>query len=147
MIYMTYNQVIALFEEIANDNKFIKEFAHGEAWEIEGKINPALEYPLLYAIPLQSAFEEQAVRRTFTLMVMAKVKKDKSDETEILSDTELILQDVIKALRNDDDDYNVVGTPIMIPFKEEFADWCAGWRADVEIETNGRSNDCDIPRD
>lgn len=144
---MTYNQIIALFQSIATAHLQLKgSFYTGELWEVEGVMNPAINYPMLYAVPVQSTMEEQVVRRTFTLIVMSKVLKDKSDEQEILSDNELILQDVIKILRNESEDYEVVGDPILFPFKEDFGDWCAGWRADIEILTNGRSNYCDVPK-
>lgn len=144
---MTFNQMITLFSDISVAHKQLKSFDWGELWEVEGKIKPGIIYPMLYVNPVSSTMGEQTVNRTFTIMVFAQVMKDKSNEQDILSDTELILQDVVKILRNESDDYEVVADPQMFPFKEDLGDWVAGWRVDVEILTNGRSNYCDVPKE
>lgn len=144
---MTYNQLIDKFSDIASAHKQIHTFATGELWEVEGILKPSIIHPIWFAVPTQSEMGEQTVTRSFTWLVFSKINKDKSDEQEILSDTELIMQDLIKIFRNEDHDYFILDNPIMFPFKEEFGDWCAGWRCEVRVETNGRDNYCDVPMD
>lgn len=144
---MTYNQLITLFRNIATAHKQIESFATGELWEVEGNIKPGIIYPMLFAVPVSSVTLEKVKIRTFTLLVFGQVKKDKSDEQEILSDCEQILDDVIKILLNESDDYDLIGEPQQIPFKEDMGDWVAGWRADIQIETAFASNYCDLPSD
>src|SRR3972149_1690765 len=98
---MTYNQIITLLNNIAVAHKQLKSFETGELWEVEGNIK----------------------LRTFTLLVFGQVKKDKSDEQEILSDCESILDDIIKILLNESNDYDLIGDPVLNPFKEELGDW------------------------
>ncbi len=140
---MTYNQIITLLFNIANAHKFIKSFGHGEAWEINSKDN--FKDYILWVIPVDSTTLEQTKNRTFTLLVFKRVKKDKTDETSILSDCEQMLDDVIKIFRNESSDYDLINEPVLFPFKEEFGDWCAGWRSDLVIETQFNNNYCDIP--
>jgi hypothetical protein len=140
---MTYLQLITLFNNIANAHYFIKSFGHGEAWEINESVNYK-DY-VLWVVPLESTTGQQVKIRTFTLLVFKQVKKDESDETYILSDCERILDDIIRIFRNESTDYDVIGDPVLFPFKEEFGDWVAGWRADVQIETQFKNNYCDIP--
>lgn len=140
---MTYNQIITLFRSISNASKIIHEFGTGELWEIDGFIKPGIEYPLLWVVPVGTIVNEQTVNRTFTFLCMDVVSTDKSNEQDVLSDTELALQDFVKVLRNESDEYTLIGNPNIIPFKEEFADWCAGWRVDFVIETNFNSTTCD----
>lgn len=143
---MTFNEQINLFDDIATAHLQIHSFAWGELWEVEGNVKPGIVYPMLYANPVSSLMPEQTVSRTWNLMVFGQVMKDKSNEQAVMSNAELILQDVIKILRNESDDYEVIGDPIMFPFKEDLGDFVAGWRADVEIQSNGRSNYCDVPK-
>lgn len=142
---MTYNQTIALFDNIAAAHKQIKTFGHGEAWEINGIVKPGIIYPIMWIMPIDSQTQDQVKIRTFTLFVFGQVKKDKSNETEILSDCEQIIDDVIKLLRNESDEYELIGDPVAVPFKEEFADWSAGWRADIQFQTQFANNPCDVP--
>lgn len=141
---MTYNQIITLFRGIASASKYIHTFGTGELWEIDGIIKPGIKYPLLWCEPLSSEIQEQIQIRTFRFICMDVVNKDKSNEQEVLSDTELGLEDLIKVLRMESDDYTLINNPTLEPFKEEFGDWCAGWRAEFQIELNFNSNDCDI---
>ena len=143
---ITYNNIITLFNNIAVAHKQLKDFGTGESWEVEGHIKPGIIYPLLWVIPISSQTTSNTQERTFTLLVMGQVKKDKSDEQEILSDCELILNDVIKIFRNESDNYDLIGEPILFPFKEDFGDWITGWRADVQIQTDLNNNYCDIPK-
>lgn len=140
---MTYNQIITLFRGITNSSKLINSFGTGELWEIEGNIKPGTRYPLIWVVPVSATVTNQTVNRTFTFLCMDMVNKDKSNEQEVLSDTELGLQDFIKVLRMESDSYTLLNEPTMFPFIEEFGDWCAGWRVDFEIETDFNSNDCD----
>lgn len=142
---MTYNQLIQLFSDIADAHQFIKSFGHGEAWEINS--NDTFNDYVLWAIPVDSTTAEQTKTRTFTILVFRKVDKAKKYETDILSNCEQILDDIIKTLRYESDDYEVTNEPVLVPFKEEFGDWCAGWRADVSILSDFNNNYCDIPSD
>lgn len=143
---MTFEQEIKLFEDIATAHLQIHEFGWGELDEVEGNIKPGIVYPMLYANPTQSTMTEQTVSRVYNLMVFGQVMKDKSNEKAVMSNAELILQDVIKILRNESDAYEVIGDPVLFPFKEDLGDWVAGWRAEVEIQSDGRSNYCDVPK-
>lgn len=144
---MTLEQSIILFQNIATAHKQINDFGQGELWEIEGTIKPGIKYPMLWVTPVNSTPEDQIKRRTFTLLVFAQVKKDKSNELSVLSDCEQILDDILKILENESPDYEYTGQPQFVPFKEELGDWVAGYRADVEIITDRANNYCDVPSD
>lgn len=143
---MTFNEEIQLLSDIATAHLQVHSFEWGELWEVEGKIKPGIIYPMLYANPISSTMTEQTVSRVYNLMVFGQVMKDKSNEKAVMSNAELILQDVIKILRNESNDYEVIDDPVLFPFKEDLGDWVAGWRAEVEIQSDGRSNYCDVPK-
>lgn len=145
---LTVNNLNTLFSNIATAHKQINAYGFGEVWEIEEAMNKDFSYPMLWVVPLSSVTGEQVQTRTFRFLVFDTVSKQNTDNNyciEVWNDTELILNDIIKILRKESDSYNVVGEPLLEPFKEEFSDWVTGWRADVTIETDLNSNYCDVP--
>jgi hypothetical protein len=144
----TINNFRSLFNNIATAHKQINSFGFGELWEVEEYMNKDVTYPLLWVQPVNSTTGLQVQTRTFRFLVIDLVSKQEEDNdytTEVWSDTELILNDIIKILRMESDSYNVVGEPLLEPFKEEFSDWTSGWRSDIVIETDLNSNYCDTP--
>lgn len=142
---MTINQVKDLFENIATAHLQIKDFAYGELWEIEEKMNKEAKYPMLYVAPVQSVAGDQVMDRTFHVMVFDMLSKDKSNVIDAWSDTEQILYDVVKIFKNESSNYEVVGESTLIPFKEDNSDWAIGYRAELVIRTDANSNYCDVP--
>lgn len=147
---MTYNQLINKFKEFCANHKFIKTFGTGEEWEIN-ELKPddlvlrkGLLYQLFFAIPIDSTDLEQTKNRRFRILCFDIVKKDKSNEQEVLSDTEQSIDDFIRYCRNTDD-FLLINDPVAEPFKESYGDWCAGWGCEVIIETDFNSNACDLP--
>ena len=142
---MTINQLKTLFQNIATAHKQINDFAYGELWEIEEKMNKEAKYPMLYVSPIQSTTQEQVKERSFHFMIFDMISKDKEDVVEVWSDTEQILDDIIKIFKNESENYELVGDPTLLPFKEDNADWATGYRTELTIRTDFNSNYCDIP--
>lgn len=141
---MTYNQLISFIEATTLSNPFIKFFGTGELWEIEGNLKPAPDSLILWLNPTNSTVNDNQVERQFNMLCMGRVLKDKTNEQEVLSDSEQVLWDMIKVIKNGDDT-DVNGTPSLTPFKEEFGDWMAGWNAEIIIVTDFDNNPCNIP--
>lgn len=141
---MTYNQIITELQTISLANPFVKFFGTGELWEVEGNLKPAMDNLIVWAAPVTSTVEDNQNLRTFNLLCMGRPHKDKSDEQEVLSDSEAVLKDIIKALRFSDN-YDIQGTVTLTPFKEDFGDWLTGWNAEITIVSDESNNPCDIP--
>lgn len=142
---MTVNNVVSLFENIASAHYNIHGFGFGNIFEINGEIKPGLTYPLLWVVPVDSTTTENTQQRRFLLLVVSLVKKDLSNRNEVWSDCEQTLNDVIKILKNESDDYNLIGDPVLTPVAEKHGDWLTGWQADIVLETDFNNNYCDIP--
>lgn len=142
---MTINNFNDLFSNIATAHKQINDYGFGEEWEIEEKMNKEVKYPLFYVIPTGSTTLLQTKRRRFRLVICDMVNKDKSNIVEVWSDTEQMMDDLIKILRLESDEYELVNEPVLLPFKEVYSDWSAGYECEVEIETQFNNNYCDIP--
>jgi hypothetical protein len=68
-----------------------------------------------------------------------------TDGLEILSDTNLIMQDIIAELRNNVNDYEVSTTIPLVYVREYDPDFLAGVQADVTLTTDSLNNRCQIP--
>jgi len=145
---ITINNYKSLFNNIQAAHYQLNSYGFGEAWEIETLMNQEITYPCLFVIPVSSTTMDQVQQRTFRLLVFDLVKRDDVDNsqcTEVWSDTEQITNDIIKILREESDNYDLIGDVVLEPFKEEFTDWVTGYKADVVIESELNTNYCDIP--
>ena len=141
---MTFNQIISTIQTTALSNGFVKSFGVGELWEIDDVQNK-LDSLTVWVNPVNSVVNLQTNDRQFNILCMGQVKKDKSNELEILSDTESVLIDLIKSIHLVSDDMEITGSPTMTPFKEDYGDWLAGWAAEITITTGLDNNPCNIP--
>jgi len=145
---ITINNYKDLFKDIKDAHYQLNSYGFGEAWQIEELMNKEITYPCMFVVPITSTTLDQTQQRTFRILVFDLVKRNDVDDnqtTEVWSDTEQILNDVIKILRDESDNYDLTGDPVLEPFMEEFTDWVTGWKADVTIDSELNSNYCDIP--
>lgn len=142
---MTLNQLKALFVSIGNAHFFIKSIEYGLPPSKVEAITDETIYPALYVVHEDSVQLTNTVQRTFKLIVCDLVNTDKSNHDEVESDTEQTLSDIIKILRQESDEYDVVGEPTITPFKDRYGDAVSGNEATVVIETLYNSGFCDIP--
>ncbi len=144
---MTFNNIKSLFQTIVTSHDILKGFGLGNLFEINGKLKPGLTYPLMWVVPLDSVPTEQTKQRKFNVLMLDLVKKDKSNRDEVWSDMEQCMDDLVKILRNESDDYELLNEPIYFPIDEDHGDWLTGWATDIVIQTDLKSNYCDIPSD
>jgi hypothetical protein len=143
---ITYNQLLAIFDEIGTNHYQINRTGNGVIEDVNTFGPTSNEFPILWVSPQSVNLGENALIYKVRVLVFDIDEEDDSHRTEILSDTLQILSDVIKSLKIDDDRYFVTNQPEAIPFNQRFVDYCTGWYADVEIETALNNNPCDIPR-
>jgi hypothetical protein len=143
---ITYNQIIQLFSNLANAHKLIKAFNHGDVAEIESDLEINKHYPKIWVVPTSARIVGNTVQTTFNILCFDLVHKDESNETEVLSDTQLILFDVIKSIKHLSGNYfDVIGQTTLTPFTERFGEWVSGWNGILTVETDYNEQGCDIP--
>lgn len=142
---MTLNNIKGLFQSIASAHYQIQGFGFGNLFEKEGTIKPGITYKVLWVVPLESITLEQVKQRKLLLLVADQLKEDKSNRDEVWSDCEQIMDDVIKILRNESEDYELIGEPALQPVDEKHGDWIAGMQTEIVLQTQFNSNYCDIP--
>jgi len=103
-------------------------------------------FPLLYAVPQDVTLQENVDEFTFRVYCVDLMQKDRSNETEILNQTLLILRDLNNWLREDlNVPFSLIGDPRATPINNFLMDFTAGWFIDITIEATPDTRDCAIP--
>jgi hypothetical protein len=140
----TLNQLIAVFEQIAEDHAQINCFAYGQAYEIDAVTEN--NYPLLWVWVQPSAIGIQSIKYVFRVWIMDLVNAEGTSvqQDEVQSDTANVLWDIAFLLR-DKYDLQVSFDITVTPFTEAFNNRSTGWYADYTIEIPQQYGICDVP--
>lgn len=143
----SYNQLINYISGFSQSHQQVMEFNNG----FRGKINTAVtsnnNFPLLFVEPLSHTYNNWVQTYTIRVYCMDVLQKDLSNETEVISDTLQILNDLCKYIIDDaTDEFDLVNqTPICIPYTNSYVDYLGGWFIDLTITVRIVVGDCDIP--
>jgi hypothetical protein len=99
-------------------------------------------YPNLYVVPGEVDQNFGFMEYKFTIIVSDIIERDLSNQTDILSDTNQILDDIISqfrlsvtdALGNFNNEYYLDNPIVCTPFLEQYDDLLGGWTADLTIK-------------
>lgn len=141
----TINQIIKTFEDIASAHKQIADFGYGDIWEVGA--SREINYPVMWVNVQPASSNGKELTYKFNLIFMDLVKKDESNELEVLSDQILIALDVLSTLDNpaNQDNFIMNRTSSFEPFTERFDDEVSGWSVSVEIRVPITYDRCQIP--
>jgi hypothetical protein len=139
--------VIKEFETIATNHAFINRFGNGPIDDVNTTIPNDGKYPVLWVIPQSVLLDDNSIVYNIRILVFDIDSTDDSLRDQILSDTLMTLNDVVKLFRNGgpSNDYEVNQVPQALPFEQEFVDYCVGWYTDLQIATDGMNSPCDFP--
>ncbi len=144
-----YINIIERFEQFKDDHLQLKFFGQGDIWETNAF--PTMTFPALWvntvsAVPkLQLTSNNiQTIEYTFNIICMDAVKKGEENELNVLNDTQLILIDLIKDMKANWDDFDMLSEPELVPFTERFSDWLSGWNLRIVVTVDFASNYCEI---
>jgi hypothetical protein len=146
-MYLTINQLKGLFKSIGDAHWFIKTTEFGDVPSFTESENQDGMYPIFNQVLNDTETLDSTVNRTFTFIIADQVDHDKSNSDDIISDCEQTANDIVKILKQESDDYSVIGNPIITPFKDRYRGRLAGVEVNIVIETLYNSGYCDIPAD
>ena len=150
---VTLNMLYEIFRDLGTSNLFIQTTSIGDIFEIE--LNE-VAYPLMHVSTNTATYTLSELTYNFQLIFMDLVKKDESNEEEVLSDMLQVAGDILSALKNSDfsNDFEHFRYDIRIneeincePFTERFDSQVSGWTADISITVSFDASACagDIP--
>ena len=144
---MTLNQIIAKFQSAAESHKQVNKFSVGASFDFA--VEEVKYYPLVWLVPNGFTFdsENKKVSYNFLMMIMDRHFESASNMIEVLSDTALILQDIITLVKRStyNDDVNFIVNTTAEPFIDSKTDILAGYGIEVSVEVPYLESYCDIP--
>lgn len=140
---VTLNQLIAELQTIATNHEQINSFFFGDIADL-GTESP-MQYPVFYADVAPSNFTYKVIAVNLQIMVMDIVKKDLSNENDVLSDCLQIMEDIIIKLRDPSKVYLIQDSISLNPFSDSQGDEVSGWTANFTINIPSTYNECAVP--
>lgn len=153
------------FRMLADHHKQLNSFGFGSVEDFtywtesrDKEDNPNFQapiYPLLYVVPGEVKQNFGYMNYGFTIIVSDIIERDLKNQTDVLSDTNQILDDIISQFRlsvtdslgNFNNEYYLDESIECIPFLEKYDDLLGGWTAELNIEVKIPLNRCDAAFD
>lgn len=140
---MTLNQIVEKIRLFVSNHGQLKSFFEGDIEDFDtGKSG---DYPCLTCVLQPTLLNETLKGWTFQVGAWDKTFLDKANRTEVFSDTELMIGDLVAYITNLDGIENVT-LPVSIDHhSEKFNDDVAGSFADITINTYNDITVCSVP--
>jgi hypothetical protein len=146
MVNLSYIRLLTEFDSFATAHQQIKRFGSDFAEQMPNFATGNEKYPILYVVPNNTIFDENANTFTVDVYCFDIIEKDRSNINTILSDTNTILNDVYRWFK----DGEIIGidvindAPNAVPINNGLLDYAAGWQMSItfEVDTYGL---CEIP--
>ena len=142
---MTLNQIIRIIQTEAEAHKQVNKFAVGA--EFDFAVSQVEFYPIVWLMPNGFNFstDNRTVDYQFSVMVMDRTFESGSNTIEVLSDTALIIIDLITLLKRRNENFEIIVNATAEPFYDSSSDILAGHALDFTIRTAYLESYCDIP--
>jgi len=143
---MTLNQIISTIQTASESHKQVNKFIVGELDFTEENLK---YYPLVWLVPNGFNFDTEGkkVVYNFMLMILDRHFESQTNMIEVLSDTALIMQDIITLCKRntyqDEVFFSVNGNAEAI--MDNKADILAGYGVEINVEVPYLESYCDIP--
>ena len=143
---MTLNQIIIAIQNAAESHKQVNKFIVGEIDFAEENLK---YYPFVWLVPQGFNFDTEGKKVTynFLLMVLDRHFESQTNMIEVLSDTALILQDILTLCKRNtytqDVFFSVNSNAEAI--MDNKADILAGYGVEINVEVPYSESYCDIP--
>jgi len=143
---MTYLELLQVLQELVNRHGFLKSYSYGTIADINIEQGNNEVFPKLHTI-LQNVQTDGDTNFSYNVRFLA-FDLDKQDDTlteRNISSAISNMQDIIKELKEQYDDITITNNIQMIPFQQEFTEYCSGVYADIILSVDPPNNPCDFP--
>ena len=90
----TFKAIVDQFKDICEAHKQLNSFTNGDIFEVD--LSNEMDFAKAHLVEQSATINNRDFVFTFDLLVMDLVSADGSNETDVLSDTFLILSDVYR---------------------------------------------------
>ena len=142
---ISYRKLLNKIEAFCAAHMQIKKYAGEFREQMPNFSTKDEKYPIVFVVPTSGYSDLNAKAVTLDIYCVDLIQDDRENINTILSDCELILNDLFIYFKNGNDfEVDVVGTATMSPLNNYDLDYAAGWVANItfEIEQYGV---CAIP--
>jgi hypothetical protein len=143
---LTLNQIVKKLETFANAHKQLSgNFLFGQFYDYVA--NKSEQYPAMIVYLQPNQLSENTDTYTFQVTICDRLKKDDTNEIEVLSDTNLIAKDLITYFKNSPTERDVIiNTSVTLnDFSDREDSETAGYFFDLTFRQNFDYNYCAIP--
>ncbi len=146
---LTLNQTTEILKNFSSKHKALKgSFYFGDEWESQS--SNELNYPNMHVVLQSSSVNDNTVSNTFRIIISDLVNNGETNETHVLSDTQLICIDLLNYLEQVSDSgdlggFTVIKTANLTDFTESREDDVSGWFFDLTLNSSIDFNSCNLP--
>ena len=149
---MTLNQLIILFKDIAARHEQVNDFAAVQDFDINN--DSTNKYPILVVNPTDVNLPRTengytSLLSTFDLQVIDLVNKDNTNEIEVISDTQQILNDIVNEISTHpdyiNDEIDIINDVSFEPLRGVYTSDVDGWKVSIEFEQPNKTSYCTNP--
>jgi hypothetical protein len=150
----TFKSIVNQFELICDAHKQLNSFTFGDIFEVD--LSNEMDFTKAHLIEQTATINNRDFTFTFDLLVMDLVAADGSNETDVLSETFLILSDIYREFKNglgrsagsqviNSRQYVVSDSISCEPFTDRFENLLAGWKGTISVTIPSHNNACNSP--
>lgn len=144
----SYKQLVQYFEPFCASHYGIKRFYSTVEEQIQNVVTPEDSFPVVTMTPISSVLGD-TIRHSVRVSVWDRIAKDRTNEGDITSDLQSILNDIRMWFGPDNDLFSqivITSDPTAYPQNNRLLDFCYGWSMDIQIDMENYGF-CSIPLD
>lgn len=130
----SYQKVIDTLETFCNSHLQVKKFGNDFLEQIGNFATQDEKYPIVFVSPVSTTFGDITNLISIEIRCLDIIQKGRENITTILSDTNLILNDIYLHLNTGDDWTIDVVSSSIAPLNNDLLDYAAGWVMTMELE-------------
>lgn len=134
---MTYFEIIKRLETFCNSHLQVKKFGADFEEQLPNFATQDEKYPIVFVSPVNVSQTDNLNTFSIEVRCLDIIQKDRANIINIMSDTQLILNDIYLYINTGTDwSIDVVGNSLT-PLNNDLLDYAAGWvmTLDLEVET------------
>ena len=134
---MTYFEIIKRLETFCNNHLQVQKFGADFEEQLPNFATQDEKYPIVFVSPVSVSNGENLNTFSIEVRCLDIIQKDRANIINILSDTQLILNDIYLELQTGTDLSIDIVNDSLTPLNNDLLDYAAGWvmSLDLEVET------------